>query len=196
MKSPDPTPEPTLRPHVFDGIQEYDQRLPNWWLYTLYGSIIFSVVYWFFFLQSGLAQTDQQKVEARFAKVEAAQLAASLDLLDDGRLWAMSRNTEFVSAGQGIYTANCAVCHGPNLAGGIGLALNTPEWKYGGTPIEIFNLVSNGSPNLASGMKAWRSDLGPQRIAQVVAFVLSHHDAETTPVINPAKAVPGAVAAP
>jgi len=190
MKPHDQPPEPPLRPHVYDGISEYDQRLPNWWLYTLYGSIIFSVVYWFFFIQSGLAQTDQERVMAQYAKVEAAQLAAALDLLDDGKLWTMSRNSEFVSAGKGIYAANCVACHGANLQGGIGLALNANEWKFGGTPIEVFNLVSNGSPNLASGMKAWRGDLGPQRIAQVVAYVLSYHDSSATPVVNPDKALP------
>lgn len=190
MKPQDPPPEPPIRPHVYDGIQEYDQRLPNWWLYTLYGSIIFSVVYWFFFLQSGLAPTDEERVMAQYARVEAAQLAAALDLLDDDKLWTMSRNTEFVSAGRNIYAANCVACHGANLQGGIGLALNVPEWKFGGQPTDVFQIVSDGSPDPASGMKAWRGDLGPQRIAQVVAYVLSYHDPAAQPVTDPGKSIP------
>ena len=34
---PTPTPpEDPIRPHVFDGIAEYDKRLPNWWLAILW----------------------------------------------------------------------------------------------------------------------------------------------------------------
>ena len=48
-----PPPDDQLRPHEFDGIQEYDRRLPNWWLATFYGAIIFWVGYWFFRRQQG-----------------------------------------------------------------------------------------------------------------------------------------------
>jgi cytochrome c oxidase cbb3-type subunit 3 len=38
--------QPVLRPHEFDGIQEYDQRLPNWWLATLYIAILWAFFSW------------------------------------------------------------------------------------------------------------------------------------------------------
>lgn len=168
----------TLREHVYDGIEEYDQRLPNWWLWTFYGAIILSVIYWISFYQSRVMMSDEARINAAMEIIEAKRLE-QVGELSDSALIEMSKNSQFVSAGKGIYEANCAVCHLGNLRGkadgGIGESLADDHWLYGDAPLDIYKIVHDGSPNKASGMQAWGAQLGPQKVAQVTAYILSHH---------------------
>lgn len=172
--------EPVLRDHEYDGIQEFDQRLPNWWLNTLYGAILFSVIYWFILYQADDGQFQVRQLDRKIQEIQAARLAA-LDAFDDGTLWQMSDNPSVIDQGRVIYEKNCQSCHLANLRGkdepgGIGENLVDNSWKYGGQPTDLMNIVLNGSPDKAAGMQAWESQLGSQGVAQVVAFVLSHHE--------------------
>lgn len=176
--------EVTIREHVYDGIQEYDQKLPNWWLFTLYIAIAWFVVAWFVYYQTPLRTlTDQERIDAEVAAIEGkkkAELDSMLASVSDESLKAMSADEAHVAAGKAIYETKCMACHAPNLAGinngppYIGVALNDTEWKYGGKPLEIMKTVTEGSPDLTKGMIAWKTQLGPGEIAQVVAYILSH----------------------
>ncbi len=166
-----------LRPHNYDGIQEYDKRLPNWWLWTLYLTIIFATVYWFYYFTTRVGPDDQTVINRAMGKIEAAKLAAVANLNDD-TLWQMSRNGAFVSAGQATFTANCVTCHLASLRGkaenpaAVGASLIGTRWIYGGRPVDLINTVSKGT---ARGMPSWGPVLGTKRITEVVAYVLSHH---------------------
>jgi cytochrome c oxidase cbb3-type subunit 3 len=52
-----------VRPHVYDGIQEFDNKLPNWWLWTFYGAVIFTFLYWFLWYDSTVMESDEARVE-------------------------------------------------------------------------------------------------------------------------------------
>jgi cytochrome c oxidase cbb3-type subunit 3 len=166
-----------LRPHNYDGIQEYDKQLPNWWLWTLYLTIIFSIVYWFYYFTTRVGPDDQTVINQAMGKIEAVKLAAVANLKDD-TLWQMSRNAAFVNAGQATFTANCVICHLASLRGkaenpaAVGASLIGTRWIYGGRPVDLINTVSKGT---ARGMPAWGPVLGTTRITGVVAYVLSHH---------------------
>ena len=170
-KSPTPDPEP-IRPHVFDGIQEYDKRLPNWWLVTLYGAVVFWVGYWFYYERAHLGPSNEVAVEQQLAVIEAARLA-SAPSLDDASIWKMSRNPVFVEAGRATYISTCASCHTEKLTGAIGPNLVDQLWIHGARPIEIHQTVEKGI--LMKGMPAWGPVLGSKKISEVVAYVLSYH---------------------
>jgi cytochrome c oxidase cbb3-type subunit 3 len=176
-KAPAQPPEPPLRPHVYDGIREYDNRLPNWWLWTFYIAIIFSVLYWFSWYDTRVMPGDEQLIDRELARIEEIRLAAVGDLSSE-TLWQMSRNPGFVASGRIIYQDKCQVCHGASLEGGIGLSLVDGRWRWGNTPMSIFRVVSDGSPDRSAGMQAWIGELGTQKVSQVTAFILSHHSAD------------------
>ncbi|MFO7723968.1 MAG: cbb3-type cytochrome c oxidase N-terminal domain-containing protein [Oceanipulchritudo sp.] len=177
MSKTDKPRDENLRPHVYDGIEEYDNRLPNWWLWTFYLAVIFSVIYWFSFYNAEVMESDAATIESQMARVEEARLA-SVGEINNDTLWQMSRNEGFVSSGANIYKDNCVACHGAELEGGIGLNLADNEWKWGNEPVSIYTIVTRGSPDKSAGMQAWVSELGPQKVSQVVAYILSYHSRE------------------
>lgn len=161
-----------IRPHVFDGIQEYDKRLPNWWLVTLYGTIVFWVGYWFYYERAHLGPTGPERVEQQLAVIEAERLAAAPSI-DDASIWKMSRNPVFIEAGRATFNSTCASCHTEKLTGAIGPNLVDHLWIHGGRPTEIYSTVDKGV--LAKGMPPWGPVLGSKKISEVVAYILSHH---------------------
>lgn len=180
--------EDPVRKHTFDGIQEYDRRLPNWWLLTFYGAIVFSVVYWFYFRHSGVSQPDGERVEAEMMQIEAAKLASGSSLNDES-LWQMSRNPISIESGRATFNANCSACHLASLKGkdenpaAIGVSLVDRQWLYGGRPTELLAVVTNGTPK---GMPAWGPLLGPKKISETVAYILSHHELDEPEMAAPA----------
>jgi cytochrome c oxidase cbb3-type subunit 3 len=185
MNPTTPTPEDPIRPHTYDGIQEYDKRLPNWWLYTLYITIVFWVGYWGYYEWFHVGPSGQQSIETALAKIDADKLA-SADVLDDAKLWQMSRTSAMVDAGRATFNSNCIACHLQSMRGkgenpvAIGPDLTDQVWIHGGRPAEILATVTNGV--LVKGMPTWGPVLGQRKISEVVAYILSKHQ-EGEPVI-------------
>ncbi len=189
--------EVILREHEYDGIQEYDQKLPNWWLFTFYGAIIWFAVYWFLYYQTPTFRTDREKIIAEMTAIQekkAAELEKTLASLDDQTLinvWAA--DPAIVASGEAIYTTNCVACHAADLsatmdAGGTkiplpGRSLIDGQWTYGGKPMDMFKLINQGSPAGSPGlngalMQAWGQMLTPKQIAEVTAFIIAKNPQE------------------
>jgi cytochrome c oxidase cbb3-type subunit 3 len=187
MSQHNPTPaplpgDPETRPHVYDGIQEFDNKLPNWWLHTLYWAIAFSVVYWIYMEQSTIRMADGPAVELAVSRIEQARLA-SVDVTDNSKLWGMTANPQIVASGKAVFTANCVTCHGADLSGGVGANLISGNWIHGGRPQDLFRTIYDGVSS--KGMPSWGPVLGPQKILEVEAYILSHHQPDAEGVARP-----------
>jgi cytochrome c oxidase cbb3-type subunit 3 len=173
--NPDPKEhaEDPIREHVFDGIQEYDKKLPNWWLMTLYGAIVFAAGYWFYYHYPETHESSQQRLDRTMNAIALAAAKTGGAELTDEQLWAMSKDSKVTGAGAMTFQSTCATCHMPDLTGKIGVNLRDNIWIHGGKPTEIITTITNGVA--AKGMPTWGPVLGKAKIAEVAAFILSYH---------------------
>lgn len=172
-----PGEETLLRPHQFDGIQELDNPMPNWWLGILFASIAFGLGYWTV-MHSGDPLSPGQKLRESMAR-SAEDAAKRSGQLSSSLLWKMSRDPSVVASGKTVYLGSCAPCHLPDLAGAIGPNLKDTVWIHGGDPMTILRVITEGVA--VKGMPTWGPVLGRQKIAEVTAFILSHHQESASP---------------
>lgn len=183
--------EVVLRPHEYDGIQEFDQKLPNWWLLSFIGAVFFYLIYWFVYYQAGLIKTDQSAVTEAISAIQTKKekaLEETLATLDNKSLindWAT--DPAIVAEGEKIYSQVCIGCHGPELDAPtkLGLSLVDKEWKYGDTPMDIFKIINDGTPPESKGMPPtgarmipWGATYSGKQVAQLVAFIISKNPDE------------------
>ncbi len=165
--------EEKIREHTFDGIQEFDKSLPNWWLFTLYGTIVFAIAYWVYYQKAEIGLNQEEELQAAFAQIDetVAKAKAEAGVLDNDTFAVMAKDPAIVSAGEQIYMQNCMACHGQNREGGIGLPLNDAEWKHGSNPLDIKKVVTEGVGT--AGMPSWGPVLGDEKVNQVVSYLVS-----------------------
>ncbi len=148
-----------------DGIEEYDNPLPDWWLGLFWFTILFAIVYTvnYHFIQHRSQVKDLRAEMAAAAKRWPQQEATG----------AFVPGPELAAKGAAIFRTNCVACHGPDLHGGIGPNLTDDTWIHGGKPDEIVHTITNGVA--AKGMPTWGPILGPEKIRQVASYVISMH---------------------
>lgn len=159
--------------HNYDGIKELDNRLPPWWIYLFYATIIFGVIY---LVRFHIFNDYDQKLEYE-QEMAAARLAieeykkTAKDLVDVNSVELLTEASDLKS-GELIYNTNCAVCHLNDGGGGIGPNLTDDYWIQGGGIKNVFNTISEGG-RAGKGMVAWKSTLKPGEMAQVASYVLN-----------------------
>jgi cytochrome c oxidase cbb3-type subunit 3 len=158
--------------HNYDGIRELDNKLPPWWVYMFYATIIFGVVY---LVRFHVFNDYDQDLEYE-QEVAAAQLAideykkTAKDLVDVNTVTLLSDASD-LAAGKTIFETNCVACHMADGGGGIGPNLTDEYWILGGGIKNVFNTVSEGGRD-GKGMVSWKAILKPAEIAQVSSYIL------------------------
>jgi len=188
--------------HSWDGIEEYNNPLPRWWLYTLYACIIWAIGYTILYpawpmingatpgvlgwstradVAVEIAAVDERnsEIEGKLVAAELTEIATTPEL-----------NSYATNAGAAIFQTWCAQCHGSGANGAKGFPnLLDDDWLWGGDIEAIHFTISNGVRNADnedarfSQMPAFGDDyLEPEEIEQVVNHVLKiadeDHDAE------------------
>lgn len=181
MTQPEPQ-DSLLLDHEYDGIQEYDNPLPRWWLWIFYATILYSVLYWFNVPGIGIGRGRIADYQATMAAADAraAALAAQRIGPTDASLLALQDDPTAMELGAATFAQMCASCHAADGGGLIGPNLTDEYWIHGNTPMAIHRVIEEGVP--AKGMPAWGMMLRPEQVDAVTAYIVSI--AGTTPA-NP-----------
>jgi cytochrome c oxidase cbb3-type subunit III len=173
--SSDPVPvvgeQDQLLEHEYDGIREYDNPLPRWWVWMFAGSFWFSVAYFFHYHlspngQSVAAAYDQDMKEAR----ELTAKASLAEPVSEESLGKLMADAALMKDAQALFGLRCAPCHGANAEGVIGPNLTDAAWLHGsGTLTDLFTVIDQGV--LAKGMPAWGRQLSPIEVRKLAAYV-------------------------
>lgn len=162
--------------HEYDGIEEADNALPNWWLLTFYGAIIFSIGYWFYYEEYQMGPSTPEQYA-----MDVAERAASGEA-DEQTLVTLATDTGTVAEGQETFATTCAACHGAQGEGNIGPNLTDAAWLHGGSPMAIYTSIKEGISSDAAllegsaGMPEWGPVIGERRTQAVTAYLLSIRD--------------------
>jgi cytochrome c oxidase cbb3-type subunit 3 len=159
--------------HAWDGdLQEYNNPLPAWWVYTFYVTVIFALVYWTIYPSwpfgkgwigglsnityvnsDGETKTHSWNTRALFQEDMNKAAIAQKPYFD--KIAAMSyvqiakdpdMNGFILSSGKALFSDNCAPCH---QAGGQGVMgffpnLTDDDWLYGGSFDKIHETITGG----------------------------------------------------
>jgi len=161
-----------LTDHEYDGIQEYDNPLPTWWLWTFFLTIIFAFLYYIHY-EFGGGPTLQQELAVAMKNLETAAAQHAPAVTETEEILAeAAKDPKTIELGASTFTAKCAACHGPQLGGLIGPNLTDNFWLHGkGTRMDIAGIVRKGVPE--KGMPPWEAMLSKDEVYGLVSYIVS-----------------------
>lgn len=185
--------------HAWDGdLQEYNNPLPVWWVYTFYVTVVFAIVYWVIYPSwpfgkgwiGGLSnityvnsdgQTRTHSWNTRALLLEDLNKAATEQKPYFDKIATMSyaqivkdpdMNGFILSSGKALFSDNCAPCHQAGGQGVVGFFpnLTDDDWLYGGSYDKIHETITGGRHGY---MPTFGEVLSPTQIDQLANYVAS-----------------------
>ncbi|WP_372886594.1 cytochrome-c oxidase, cbb3-type subunit III [Shimia sp.] len=181
--------------HSWDGIEEWNNPLPRWWVWVFYATIVWGIGYTIAYpawpgikgaTAGMLGFSTRGEVAAeidRFAVANAPN-NAKLEATDLAGIKADAELSGYAtSAGAAVFKTWCAQCHGSGAAGAVGYPnLLDNDWLWGGDIESIHATVSVGIRQQAdadgdylrqSEMTAFGEMLEAEEVDAVVNYVMS-----------------------
>jgi cytochrome c oxidase cbb3-type subunit 3 len=157
--------------HEYDGIQEFDNPMPRWWIWIFWGSFYFSLGYFIHYHMTGNGESVAvaYDTELSLAREKEAMAAMGGEVTEDS-LAKLMNNGVMVADAAKLFTQRCAQCHGAKGEGLIGPNLTDNYWLHGNaTLMSIYSVVSDGVQT--KGMPPWKKQLRPIELGKVTAYV-------------------------
>jgi cytochrome c oxidase cbb3-type subunit III len=131
--------------HEWDGIKEYNNPLPRWWLYVFYATVIWAIGYTIVYpawpgiaeaTRGTLGWSSRGEVAAEMLRVSQAR-AATIGRIEAMPIEQLRQDSKLmrvaVEGGRSAYKVYCVQCHGSGAAGAKGYPnLNDDDWLWGG----------------------------------------------------------------
>src|SRR5690554_6350221 len=159
--------------HEYDGIKELDNKLPPWWVYLFYATIVFSVVYLARYeLFGGDTQIDEFNKSMELARIQVEEYKKNApDLLTAEQVTVLTEPAD-LATGKALYETNCVACHKADGGGSIGPNLTDEYWILGGDIKDIFNTIMEGGRD-GKGMIAWKQQIKPSDIQKISSYIIT-----------------------
>lgn len=185
--------EPLLLDHEYDGVHELDNKLPRWWVWLFYITIIYAAGYLLFYHVLHLGDLQAAEYDKEMKVGAAAKNAAMTQFEVSIPALTPSTDPVVLEGGRQIYTQYCAPCHRADGGGLVGPNLTDSYWIHGSNFSDNVSVIWNGVP--AKGMITWKTSLKPDQIYSVASYIYTLRGAKlATPGKPPENQTPATTA--
>ena len=161
--------DPLLMDHEADGIRELDNKLPRWWVWLFYCTIVFAVFYlcYYHVFHAGdlmaAEYAKEMKAGAELKQAAMTKFEVSIPTLTP------STDPVVIASGKRTFLTLCAPCHRADAGGLVGPNLTDDFWIHGSNFSDNVTTIWNGVP--AKGMVTWKNSLKPAQVYEVASYI-------------------------